>query len=128
MFPAMMSDGSLYTDWLSSSQKEGNIKKEHNIKDNYEYRQWLTNNAKSVMTQNKSEAYSDCGLTYTPINMPISNNKYIFRDCNDIRRPFGYETSDLKSIYTSRQELQERLDAPIMNQEQLLRSGIGNHF
>ena len=34
--------------------------------------------------------------------------------------PFGYENSDLKSAYLSSQQLQCRMSAPILSQEQYL--------
>ena len=53
------------------------------------------------------------------------HQKYLFKDCNDNSVPFGYQSSDLKNMYLSRESLESNLSGPIMTQEQLLikRSG-----
>ena len=51
-----------------------------------------------------------------------TNDKYLFQGCTDASMPYGYETSDLKNIYLSRQNLNSQLQAPILTQEQLLLS------
>ena len=38
----------------------------------------------------------------------------------DQRQPFGYTTGDMKELYLSRNELQARMVAPEITQEQLL--------
>ena len=127
-FPPMVSDGNHYTDWSTACTNNEILKNSAGITDNYDYRQWLTNNANKVMKQNRITAYSDCGIPYNSFDAVAESSKYIFRNCNDKTMPHGYETSDLKNIYLSKQELQERLSAPIMNQDELLKYGIGNHF
>ena len=50
------------------------------------------------------------------MTLSIENAKSV----TDNNTPYGYETSDLKNIYLSRQSLNSRLNTPIMTQEQLL--------
>jgi hypothetical protein len=40
--------------------------------------------------------------------------------------PFGYETSDLKNAYLSRNQLQCRMVTPILTQAQYLQQGYPN--
>jgi hypothetical protein len=40
--------------------------------------------------------------------------------------PFGYETSDLKNQYLSRQELEARMNMPLLTQEQMVKMGYPN--
>ena len=49
-----------------------------------------------------------------------NSNKYLFSSCMDRTQPFGYESSDLKNIYISRERLNSNLSGPIISQEDLL--------
>ena len=55
-----------------------------------------------------------------PVNKMKTNDKYIYQSCLDNSRPFGYETSDLKNLYLTRNQLQSRVNTHILTQEQLL--------
>ena len=64
-------------------------------------------------------------------NITTKTQKYLFTSCADNSRPYGYENSDLKNMYLSRQSLNSRLQSPILTQEQLLlarasKCSIGN--
>ena len=48
-------------------------------------------------------------------------DKYLFSSCSDNTAPFGYQESDLKNLYLSKQELNSKLMAPILTQEQYLK-------
>jgi hypothetical protein len=63
----------------------------------------------------------------------ISNNNngsvttpFLFSSPWDQSQPFGYESSDLKNLYLSRYELQSRMMAPSLSQEQYLFGGFPN--
>jgi hypothetical protein len=47
-------------------------------------------------------------------------DKYIYKSCIDDNKPFGYESSDLKTMYLTRKELQSKMRGPILTQEQML--------
>lgn len=127
-FPALMEDGNLYTNWNSASLTNDMLKNKSSQRDNYQYRQWLVSNAESVMKQNQVNAFADSCTNNNMFKKVANSSKYIFRNCNDKVTPPGYETSDLKDVYLSKQELQERLTAPIMTQEELLKNGFINYF
>jgi len=127
-FPALMDDGNIYTNWQSASVTNDNLKSRSPHRDNYQYRQWLIANAERVMKQNQVNSFADSCTNTNSFKRVSNHSKYIFRNCNDKITPPGYETSDLKDIYLSKQELQERLTAPIMTQEDLLKNGFINHF
>tara|TARA_Y100000741_G_scaffold111950_1_gene84026 strand:+ start:412 stop:843 length:432 start_codon:yes stop_codon:yes gene_type:complete len=127
-FPALMEDGNLYTNWNSVSLTNDMLKNKSSQRDNYQYRQWLVSNAESVMKQNQVNAFADSCTNNNMFKKVANSSKYIFRNCNDKVTPPGYETSDLKDVYLSKQELQERLTAPIMTQEELLKNGFINYF
>tara|TARA_Y100000389_G_C17123427_1_gene346602 strand:- start:162 stop:593 length:432 start_codon:yes stop_codon:yes gene_type:complete len=127
-FPPLMSDSTLFTDWNTCCKTNNKLKKSSGITNNYNYRQWLINNGNSVMRTNRLNACNNANVKPSINNIFQKSDKYIFRDCNDTARPYGYETSDLKEIYLSKQELNEKLSAPIMTQYDLLKNGLNNYF
>ena len=112
-YPPIMSDGRNYSQWQATAQINNEIKKEANITSNYEYRNYLTKNADSIIKYNQLQSCNECGSCYYTNSQPIKNtNPYLFKSCGDQSTPYGYENSDLKNIYLSRHELQTRKIAP----------------
>jgi hypothetical protein len=54
---------------------------------------------------------------------PQRNVPFVFDSVLDSSQPFGYENSDLKNYYLSRQQLQARMIAPVITQNELLMRG-----
>ena len=125
-FPALMSSGNLYTDYNSACKTNNQIKEKNGMKSNYQYRQWLIKNAESVMKSNSIAACNQCGACMNSFTSRPESEKYLFKSCNDNTQPFGYETSDLKNLYLSREQLQNRLTAPIMTQNDFIRNNLPN--
>ena len=118
--PPLMSDGRFYTNFDPSCKANNELRDSLGIKNNYQYRQWLINNGKSVAKQNRKLACNECSQCIKEAAQAPPPQKYLFKNCADQSRPYGYEDSDLKNMYFTRQALQSRLKAPIMTQEQLL--------
>jgi hypothetical protein len=55
-----------------------------------------------------------------PIEQEQRNTPFMYSSVMDKREPFGYTTSDIKDLYLSRNELQSRMVAPEITQEQIL--------
>lgn len=111
-FPPIMADGRNYSSWQPSATINENIQKKENITSNWKYRQYLTHNADKIMSINNQEACVDLGLpTHFNSNAtPSSNVPFEYKSIFDTRKPgFGYNTSDLKNPYLSREQLQARL-------------------
>jgi len=125
-FPAMMDEGNLYTDWDSACKMNNDIKKSAGLNNNYNYRQWLINNANQVMQTNQASALGQSCVYNAPTTQQ-QTGKYIFSGCSDKSQPIGYENSDLKSLYLSKTDLQNRLNTPVLTQEQLLQQGKPNY-
>jgi hypothetical protein len=115
-----MSDGRFYTNFDPSCKANNELRDSLGIKNNYQYRQWLINNGNSVARQNRKAACNECSQCVEEAAQVPPQQKYLFKDCADDSRPYGYEGSDLKNLYFSRRALQSKLKAPIMTQEQLL--------
>lgn len=127
-FPALMSDGRLYSNWDAACEMNNALKAKEGIKNNYEYRQYLIKNGSSVMQQNATAACDNCCACKENYNKtPRYNSKYIFKSCSDKTVPFGYQNSDLKNMYLTRQELASRTAAPILSQSQYLARGVPNY-
>jgi hypothetical protein len=120
-YPALMSDGRLGTNYDPSCEYNERLGKQNNIKTNYQYRQFLIHNADKLMKVNQSEACDQCGTCKygTPLQ-GVYHGKYLYKSASDMNTPYGYERSDLKNMYLSRQALESRLEAPIMSQQSYL--------
>lgn len=96
-FPPLMSDGrSIISTWQSQSQINNQLVKENNITTNWQYRQYLTNNALTIMEYNFRESANDTGFLF-----PVS--KTTISSIHD--NPLLLETSDLKQLYLTREQL-----------------------
>jgi hypothetical protein len=109
--PPLMSDSRQFTNFDPNCEANNKLKKSLHLQTNYDYRQYLIKNGMSLIQNNNQSALK------TNINSVIGNgslnnhNKYIFNNVFDNNRPFGYEGSDLKNIYLSRQQLHARMDS-----------------
>ena len=130
-FPPIMHDGRNYADWQPGSVINDRIRQEANIKSNWEYRRYLSNNADAIIKFNQLSACGDCCantaqfVPNTNENNNVNNNSpYLFKSCLDTSRPYGYENSDLKNIYLADVSLQARMVTPVFSQAELLSNGI----
>jgi hypothetical protein len=126
-FPPIMTDGRNYSKWQPGAQINEEIRKENNIKSNWQYRKYLTENADAVIRSNQLEACDEC--CYCPAlrtGEPISNTPFLYKSCMEKSQPYGYENSDLKNVYLSSYQLQSRMVAPAITQEQLLQQKYPN--
>ena len=122
-----MHDGRNYANWQPGGAVNEHIRKEANIKSNWEYRQYLSKNADALIKYNQESACDNCCANSSQYgnNVPVSNNSpYLFKSCLDTTQKFGYENSDLKNLYLSDITLQSRMVTPVISQPQLLMNGI----
>jgi hypothetical protein len=128
-FPPKMHDGrSVISSWVPESVIDQEYWKEHDFQQrnpfnpNWMYRRYLQKNAYEVMAKNFVESANDTGAQIPRENqMPMdvaeqtkkaANVPFIYAALNDPSTPQGYESSDLKSLYLSREQLQARKSAP----------------
>jgi hypothetical protein len=122
-FPPIMADGRNYAAWQPDAVINERIQKEQGINTNWKYRQYLTQNALQVMKYNNSEACYDLGLPshFTSMRDPASNvpensGPILYSSIYDTKRPgYGYNESNLKSPYLSREQLQTKMISPTIN-------------
>ena len=117
-FPSMMSDGRNYTSWQPEVVIDKKIEQEQNIKSNMQYRQYLQNNALNIMKNNQLNTCDECGICpYNPSTYDNLTQPFFYSNLLTNNSPFGYNNSDLKNEYLSRQTLQSRLFTPIYIRE-----------
>ena len=106
-FPPKMADGrALISSYQPEAVRNSEIIAENSIKSNWEYRKFLTKNAKYVIDQDFKEAANDCGYYKRAFTADvIQYNKKLY-DTYDIEN--GDQITDLKSVYLSREQLAAR--------------------
>ena len=122
-FPPIMSDGRLYTSWQPGAVVSENIKKENNIHTNADYRKFMMGNADTIIKKNQKNA---CNVTgYCPYNMDnsvsLNSGEIVGESIINSNNVNG-----LKQKYLARHELESRMKAPYLSQEELLRGGFLN--
>jgi hypothetical protein len=116
--PPIMADGRVFASWQPEATVNAMIQKQENITSSWAYRQFLTNNATQIMKYNNQEACSELGLPshFSTNATPSSNVPFQFNSVMDTRAPgYGYQTSDLKNPYLSREQLQARMISPAVH-------------
>ena len=121
-FPALMSDGRPVTaSYQSDAVLNDYLLKQSNVQSNWEYRQYLIKNGAEIIKFNSVEAANDSGYYKRYIDFDSTySSPYVYPSFVDTNKPVGYETSDLKEKYLSREQLQSRMVSPQITQEQLL--------
>ena len=121
-FPPIMADGRIYSNWKPDAEVNENIQKKEGINTSWKYRQYLTNNATEIMKINNQESCTEMGL---PCHLetgttPSTNVPFVFKSSYDTNTPgYGYNNSDLKNPYLSREQLQSRMISPSISINQI---------
>ena len=126
--PPLMSDGRNYASWLPGAVTNDKLRQENNIKTNWQYRNFLTNNADAIILQNQLNACDQCCTCPARYgnNQPKTGTPFLYKSCVQSTQPFGYQNSNLKNEYLSSYQLQCRLVAPVLTQDQYLKQGYPN--
>jgi hypothetical protein len=133
-FPPLMADGrSMQASWQPEADANNAILQRNNIKSNWEYRQFLTNNAPEIMRQNFIESATDVGYyernnvgenseaTFQPISATSMSRPFLYSSILEPAMHLGNVDTDLKMNYLSREQLQAQQFAPVVTQDELLR-------
>tara|TARA_B100000902_G_scaffold399901_1_gene473476 strand:- start:5201 stop:5608 length:408 start_codon:yes stop_codon:yes gene_type:complete len=117
-FPPIMNDGRNYSSYIPGSAMDKEIKERQNIKTNSDYRAYLQINADQIIKNNQLNSCNECSSCHYINNQNQNLNliqPYIFNSILSNDQPFGYEGSDLKNLYLSRQKMEAQLYAPRFN-------------
>lgn len=121
-FPPIMMDGRAI---VASDQPEAILNnaliKELGIQSNWQYRQYLTKNAKDIMRYNYTESSNDVGYFKRYEDSPNQYSvPFVYPSFVSQETPNGYQQSDLKQMYLSREQLNARKVAPVITQEEIM--------
>jgi hypothetical protein len=114
-YPPLMSDGrSITAAYQPSAVLNNALIEDNGIKSNYEYRKYLTDNAPELMKQNAKDSFNDIGYIRRYTDLSHNSMPYYYKSYLDTAKPAGYQNSDLKELYFSREQLDARRVAPSM--------------
>jgi hypothetical protein len=123
-----MSDGRNYASWQPEAVINERIQKQENITSNWKYRQYLTNNGIKIMNYNNISACYDLGMPCSVTSAqstPSSNVPIMYNSLFDTGSPgYGYQNSDLKNPYLTRQQLEARMISPYFTPNTLTQLNI----
>ena len=138
-FPPIMADGRNFASWQPGAVINEKIRQESGIKSNWQYRNYLMENADQIIKYNQLGAceQSSGGVVNYGGEEKLNGSPFLYIENSQTQagqtqawqtqawqtqagQPFGYENSDLKNSYLTRQQLQERMVTPVITQEQLL--------
>ena len=124
-FPPLMSDGrSVTASWQPEAVINADLIESNGIKSNWQYRKYLTENAKQIMEYNFRESSTDVGYYKRPVDLPsiqsnnvsgVTHQPYSYASVLDNTKQFGFSNSDLKQMYLTREQLEARKITPIVN-------------
>jgi len=122
-FPPIMMDGRAI---VASDQPEAVLNnaliKELGIQSNWQYRNYLTQNAEDIMKYNYRESSNDVGYFKRYADTPKEYNvPFMYPSFISEATPNGYQPSDLKQVYLSREQLEARKVAPTISQEEIMK-------
>ena len=94
------------------------IRKENKINSNSKYNEFLKNNANKIMNQNFSNLIHENNTDiFNQKNITNNGHPYLFNHSLERSMPVGYEDSDLKNMYLSRQKLDILKNKTIYNSD-----------
>jgi len=108
-------DGRNFASWQPEAVVNNHIQQQEGINTNWDYRRYMQHNGLQIMKFNTSEACYEMGLDpHTTTNStPSSNVPFMYKSSFDTSRPgFGYNNSDLKNPYLTREQLNARMISP----------------
>jgi hypothetical protein len=113
--PPIMSDGRNFASWQPEAVVNKRIQQQEKITTNWSYRQYMQQNGLQIMQYNTAEACYELGLDpHTQVGTtPSENVPYMFKSTFDSSKPgYGYNDSNLKNPYLSREQLNAKLISP----------------
>lgn len=138
-FPPLMNDGrALIASWQPEAITNNLLLKSSGIQTNWEYRKYLTHNAKDIIRRDFQEAANDTGYynldvktgpggNFSPLFAGIPKKfaePAFYQSYMDPEAKYGQFESDLKANYLSREQLAARMATPVVTQADLLRQNV----
>jgi hypothetical protein len=130
-FPPLMCDGrSLIAAWQPEADINNDIIQRNGIRSNWEYRQYLTNNAPEIMRRNFIDSANDIGYyarnateagDAQPILATSLSRPFMYSSILEQPGHLGNENTDLKTEYLTKEQLNAQQFSPVVTQDELIR-------
>ena len=117
-YPPFMNDGRNFTYLRPEAIINENIREKQHITTNWNYRKYLQENSNKIIEVNQLMACDECSACPFYNTGKITNIPFLYNGSQE--KPVGYETSDLKEIYLSKEMLESRMSVPALDQDVLL--------
>jgi len=105
--PGVVSDGRLFTNYVSDAMVGEEIKKQNGITSNEEYRRYLVENTESIMKYNYTNMAKENNTEYNHEQYDYGP-PHLYKNIQDDTRPYGYEDTTSKQMYLTRQQLDDK--------------------
>ena len=105
--PGVISDGRIFTDYITDSNLNEKIKQQHNIRTNEEYRRFLVNNTSMIIQTNYDSMIHQNNTNYGH-GQSSNGPPKLYSTVQDDSKPFGYEDSASKQMYLSREQINDK--------------------
>jgi hypothetical protein len=124
-FPPKMSDGrSVMASWQPGAVVNEVLLQQNGIQSNWQYRKFLTQNSESIKANLFRDALNDVGYSIRNENPQIEQVFQTPKVYGSFQEPITHrqsESSDLKDIYLTREQLQSKQVVPSMTQDELVK-------
>lgn len=127
--PTIMSAGQpVFANWQPEAANNSDLLTKANITTNWQYRKYLTQNAKDLMEYNYRESNNENSLAVRQSEVPkigcnkvqgMTNTPRLQTNVVDTTHRFGKPTSDLKNMYLSQQQATALKISPVVEQDTL---------
>ena len=127
-FPPMMNDGrAVNAAWQPGAFVDEAIRKDNNITSNWQYRRYLTKHAEEIKSHNFKQACNDTGYYVRNEHKPYDRSQsfrtpHMYSSVHHPAQHFGATASDIKDLYLTKEQLQERQVVPSITQAELLQN------
>lgn len=115
----LIEQNKIFSKWQPGSEMNDEIRKENNIATNWQYRKYMTDNANLIIESNQINACESIGGCVNFNTGVIPNTPYLYNSCLDDAKPFGYESSDLKTNYLKKYQFGCKMVAPVIYKENI---------
>jgi hypothetical protein len=118
-YPTIMNDGRNFSEWKPQAIVNDQIMKKENIQSNWEYRNYLTKNADSIMQYNQLNVAQGAKVDGQK-QQESTNSPYVY-DFGNSEKPMGHVSSDLKNSYLTRYQHECSRFKPSVSQYKLMK-------
>jgi len=109
------SSSNMSPSWIPGWQVNTQIRQGQQLTSNWKYRRYLQQHANDIMSYNTqlvaSETQTPAPQSFSPVQ-ESGNTPYLYKSCLSTAQPTGYENSDLKEYYLTKQRLHCQMVSP----------------